>query len=158
MDLGAAFIKSVKANAPKAAICIDPFHCVQLASNALETVRRAFWQKTRELPDKSFAKRYKGNPWALLKNPRKLNDAQHATLKRMRADKGELWEAYLLKESLREVFAGDLDHEDVMGMISHWCDAATASALAPFMEAAATIRGHMEGIYQAVTRMASMRA
>lgn len=152
MDMGAAFIKSVKKNAPEAAICIDPFHVVQIATNALETVRRAFWQKARELPDQSFAKKYKGNRWALLKNPGKLNEKQAATLKQMQQDGGELWEAYLLKESLREVFAGDLDHEDVMGMISAWCDAASGSGMAPFMKAAATLRGHLEGIYQAVTR------
>lgn len=34
MDMGAAFIKSVKNNAPDAAICIDPFHVVQLATNS----------------------------------------------------------------------------------------------------------------------------
>ena len=155
MDMGAAFIKSVTKNAPDAAICIDPFHCVQLATNALDAVRRAFWQKARELPDQSFAKKYKGNRWALLKNPGKLTDMQDATLKQMEEDGGELWEAYLLKESLREVFAGDLETEDVMGMISQWCDAATASGMAPFMKTGATLRGHMEGIYQAVTRKIS---
>lgn len=152
MDMGAAFIKSVKANAPNAAICIDPFHVVQIATNALETVRRAHWQKARELPDQSFAKKYKGNRYALLKNPENLTEKQQSTLEQMRSDGGELWEAYLLKESLREVFAGDLNHEDVMDMIGQWCDAATASGLAPFMKAGATLRGHTEGIYQAVTR------
>ena len=152
MDMGAAFIKSVTKNAPQAAICIDPFHCVQLATNALETVRRSFWQKARELPDQAFAKKYKGNRWALLKNPGDLTEKQGATLKQMEQDGGELWEAYLLKESLREAFAGDLETEDVMGMISAWCAAASGSGMAPFMKAAATLRGHMEGIYQAVTR------
>lgn len=51
MDMGEAFIKSVKKNAPQAAICIDPFRVVQIATNALETVRRAHWQKAREQPD-----------------------------------------------------------------------------------------------------------
>ena len=76
MDMGAAFNKSVKKNAPAVAICIDPFHCVQLASNALETVRRAFWQKARELPDQAFAKKYKGNRWASLKNPWQITETQ----------------------------------------------------------------------------------
>ena len=152
MDMGAAFIKSVKQNAPQAAICIDPFHVVQVATNALETVRRTFWQRARELPDQSFAKKYKGNRYALLKNPENLTEKQLATLEQMRADGGELWEAYLLKESLREVFAGDLKTEDVIAMISNWCHAATSSGMAPFMKAGATLRGHMDGIYEAVTR------
>lgn len=155
MDMGAAFIKSVSKNAPHAAICLDPFHVVQIATKALETVRRSFWQRARELPDQSFAKKYKGNRYALLKNPDKLNDKQQATLEQMKQDGGELWEAYQLKEALREVFSGDLEPGDVMEMIEDWCHAATTSGMGPFMKAAATLRGHIIGIYEAVTRKLS---
>lgn len=155
MDMGAAFIKSATKNAPKAAICIDPFHVVQLGTNALDALRRQFWQQARDLPDQSFAKKYKGNRYALLKNPDKLNDKQKATLKQMRTDGGELWEAYQLKESLREIFAGDLNTNEVMNMIHQWCDTATMSGHGPFMKAAATIHGHSQGIYEAVTRKLS---
>lgn len=155
MDMGAAFIKSATKHAPKAAICIDPFHVVQLATNALDTVRRQYWQRARDLPDQSFAKKYKGNRYALLKNPDKLNEQQQATLEQMRTDGGELWDAYQLKESLREIFAGDLDTTEVMEMINQWCQAASNSGQGPFMKAAATIRGHGQGIYEAVTRKLS---
>ncbi|MBB2997594.1 ISL3 family transposase [Paeniglutamicibacter cryotolerans] len=152
MDMGAAFIKSVKANAPNAAICIDPFHVVQLGTKALETVRRAHWQRARSLPDQAFAKKYQGNRYALLKNPGTLTPTQQETLEQLREDGGTLWEGYLLKESLREVFAGDLEPEVVMAMIQSWCDAATTSGLGPFMKAGATLRGHIDGVHAAVTR------
>lgn len=152
MDMGPAFIKSVKANAPDAVICIDPFHVVQLATNALDVVRRQFWQQARELPDQSFAKKFKGNRYVLLKNPQNLTEKQSVTLEQMRQAGGALWEAYEIKESLRQIFAGDLNPADVMGMISQWCDLATGSVFPAFQKAAATIRGHTQGIYAAVTR------
>ncbi|MBB2997456.1 transposase [Paeniglutamicibacter cryotolerans] len=152
MDMGAAFSKSVRTNAPDAVICIDPFHVVQLGTNALEVVRRDQWQRARALPDQSFAKKYKGHRFALLKNPGTLTEKQSATLDHLREDGGTLWRGYLLKESLREIFAGDLSSAEVMAMIQDWCDAASDSGLGPFMKAGATLRGHINGIHAAVSR------
>ncbi|MGV1004381.1 MAG: transposase [Candidatus Nanopelagicales bacterium] len=42
---------------------------VRLATNALDSVRRAVWQSARRYPDKALAAQYKGARWALLKNP-----------------------------------------------------------------------------------------
>jgi len=55
MDIGAAFNKSVRApeHAPQAVICIDPFHAVQLVTDALDVVRRAAWNELRQLPDQA---------------------------------------------------------------------------------------------------------
>jgi len=38
----------------------DPFHVVQLATTALDKVRREVWQDLRKLPDKDAARRFKG--------------------------------------------------------------------------------------------------
>jgi len=80
MDMGAAFNKSVRApeHAPQAVICIDPFHAVQLVTDALDVVRRAAWNELRRLPDQGV----KGARWALLKRPENLSDDQCATLRR----------------------------------------------------------------------------
>ena len=66
MDMGPAFRKSVLTHAEQATICFDPFHVVQLAAEALNTVRREVWQQLRELPDQQVAKKFKGARWALL--------------------------------------------------------------------------------------------
>lgn len=155
MDMGPAFAKSVKANAPDAVICYDPFHVVQLATNALESFRRTIWQRTRELPDQDIAKKFKGTRWVLLKNPANLTEKQLATLAGLQRTGGMLWDAYQLKESLREVFAGDLSPADVMEMITAWCDLAAKSNIREFVRAAATIRSHTAGIHAAVTRKLS---
>ncbi len=109
MDLGPAFAKSVRTHAPQAVICFDPFHVVKLATDALDDVRRQVWQSARKLSNKQIARTYKGARWALLKNPEKLTDTQKATLAQLKREGGALVRAYDMKESLRAVFAGDLD-------------------------------------------------
>ncbi|MBV9140169.1 MAG: ISL3 family transposase [Pseudonocardiales bacterium] len=109
MDLGPAFAKSVRTRAPKATICFDAFHLVKLVTDALDTVRRQVWRSALGLRDKTIAKKYKGARWALLKNPDDLTADQTGTLREIKRSGGALWRAYQLKESLRAVFAGDLD-------------------------------------------------
>ena len=126
MDMGAAFNKSVRAegHAPQAVICIDPFHAVQLVTDALDVVRRVAWNELRQLPDQGAAKRFKGARWALLKRPENLTDDQSATLRKLRRRGGDVWRAYSLKESFRAIFAGDLDADDAGTLLDRWCSKA----------------------------------
>jgi transposase len=150
MDMGAAFNKSVRENAPQAIICIDPFHAVQLVTDALDVVRRAAWNELRQLPDQDAAKRFKGARWALLKRPENLTDDQSATLRRLRNRGGQVWRAYALKEAFRAIFAGDLDPASVVQLLDRWCSKASRSRLDPFVKVAKTIRKFREGILAAI--------
>jgi len=150
MDMGAAFNKSVRENAPQAVICIDPFHAVQLVTDALDVVRRAAWNELRQLPDQDAAKRFKGARWALLKRPENLTDDQSATLRRLRNRGGQVWRAYALKEAFRAIFAGDLDPASVVQLLDRWCSKASRSRLDPFVKVAKTIRKFREGILAAI--------
>jgi transposase len=149
MDMGPAYEKSARAHATKATICYDPFHVVKLVTDALDKVRRQVWQDMRSL-DAEAAKRFKGARWALLKNPTDLNDAQAATLRKLRRKGGDLWRAYTLKEAIRAVFAGDLSEEDVGILLDRFCSRAQRSGIKPFVTAAKTIRKRREGILAAV--------
>jgi transposase len=152
MDLGPAFQKSVRApgHAPQAVICFDPFHVVQLATTALDKVRREVWQELRQLPDPEVARRFKGARWCLLKNPTDLTDQQAVTLRKIRRRGGDLWRAYALKEALREIFAGDLDDSEVAFLLDRFCSRASRSGLKPFVTLAKTIRKNRPGILAAV--------
>lgn len=152
MDMGPAYAKAVRERAPEAAICFDPFHVVQLATNALETVRRQVWQAARVLPDQHIAKTFKGARWALLKNPADLTDTQAQTLREMKRTGGILWRAYQLKEALREVFAGDLDAATTGELLDRWCARAQRSRIPEFVKAGRTIRTHRAGIDAALDR------
>jgi transposase len=152
MDLGPAYAKTVRARAPQAVLCFDPFHVVKLATDALEAVRRQVWQSARRYPDKKIARRFKGARWALLKNPGDLTDKQAETLAALRKSGGALWRAYQLKEALRAVFAGDLTAAEVIELLDRWCSRAQRSRIPEFVKAARTIRKHKDGITAAVDR------
>ncbi len=150
MDMSAAYTNSVTAHATRAVICYDPFHVVQLATTALDKVRREVWNDLRALPDKSVAKKFKGARWCLLKNPTDLDDDQAATLRRLKRRGGDLWRAYSLKEALRAIFAGDLDEAEVKELLDRFCSRASRSGLKPFVTLARTIRKHQAGILTAI--------
>ncbi len=152
MDLGPAYDKSVRkpGHATNAVICYDPFHVVQLATTALEKVRRQIWQELRRLPDQDMARRFKGARWALLKNPGDLSDEQATTLRKLKRQGGQLWRAYALKEALRAVFAGDLSEADVALLLDRFCSKASRSGLKPFVTLAQTLRKRRAGILAAV--------
>jgi transposase len=151
MDMSASYAKSVREedHAPKAVICYDPFHVVQLATKALDAVRRSYWQQMR-LVDAEGAKRFKGARWSLLKNPENLNDEQAATLRRLRRHGGAIWRAYSLKEALRAIFAGELSEDEVAALLDRFCSKAQRSDLKPFVTLAKTIRRHKAGILSAI--------
>ena len=152
MDMGPAYAKAVRERAPTAVICVDPFHVIKLATDALDAVRRQVWQAARMLPDQRIAKTFKGARWALLKNPADLTDTQVQTLREMKRSGGILWRAYQLKEALREVFAGDLDAATVTELLDRWCARAQRSRIPEFIKAGRTIRKHRAGIDAAIDR------
>lgn len=150
MDMGQAFAKSMKANAPQATICIDPFHAVKLVTDALDVERRKAWNELRHGGDPVAAKKFKGARWALLKNPTDLSDDQAATLRRLKRRGGDVWRAYTLKEAFRAIFAGDLTTEQVTELIDRWISRASRSRLPAFVKAAKTIRKFRDGILAAI--------
>lgn len=150
MDMGPGYAKSVRAHAPQAIICIDPYHVVQLANKALDEVRRGYWNELRSLGDQDTAKRFKDARWSLLKKPEKLTDKQAITLRRLKAAGGEVWRAYMLKEAVRGIFEHGLTPEDVEVLIDRLLSRLSRSRLEPFVRLGKTIRRHHAGILAAI--------
>ena len=65
---------------PDAVRCVDPFHVVQLATDALDEVRREVWNEARRAGHDQLARRLKGARYALWKNPERLTQRQQAKL------------------------------------------------------------------------------
>ena len=102
---GAQWIHDVVAvRAPKAVLCLDAFHVVAWATEALDQVRRAMVNRLRAGGHHDEATALKGSRWALLKNPPNLTGDQRATLAGIAKANGGLYRAYLLKEQLRTIF------------------------------------------------------
>jgi transposase len=123
---------------------------VQLANQALDEVRRAYWNELRTLSDPDAAKRFKDSRWCLLKRPEKLTDQQAATLARIKAAGGEVWRAYTLKEAVRGIFEAGLSLEDVEVLIKRLLSRLARSRLDPFIRLGKTIRKHRHGILAAI--------
>jgi transposase len=150
MDMAPGYGASARNHAPQAVSCIDPYHVVQLANQALDEVRRAYWNELRRLGDQQAAKRFKDSRWCLLKRPEKLTDEQAATLARIMAAGGEVWRAYELKEAVRGIFQPGLSLEDVEVLIDRLLSRLARSRLQPFIRLGKTIRRHRAGILAAI--------
>jgi transposase len=150
LDMGPGYAKSARAHAPQAVIAIDPFHVAKAGSEALDEVRRAYWNKLRDVGDHDAARRFKGARWALLKRPDNLTDQQADTLRALRSAGGEVWRGYTLKEALRAIFAPGLTHHDVALLLDRFISRARRSRLEPFVKLAATIQKHRDGILAAI--------
>jgi transposase len=94
----------VKERCPQATLCLDPFHIVKWATEALDEVRRDLWNQLRRDGKKEQADSLKRSRWALGKKPEDLTDKQRLKLSAIEKDNQPLFRAYLLKEQLRSVF------------------------------------------------------
>ena len=125
---------------------VDPY----LANQALDEVRRGYWNELRQLDDQHAAKRFKDARWCLLKRPENLSEQQAATLARMQAAGGEVWRAYTLKEAVRGIFEPGLSLQDVTLLIDRLLSRLARSRLEPFVRLGKTIRKHRAGILAAI--------
>ena len=149
MDMTGGYAKSVREHAPQATIAIDNYHVVQLATKALEEVRREHWNELRHSGQTDAALRFKHDRWALLKNPDELTDHQAAVLAQIRQGGGKLARAWAMKEMVRAIFAPGLTVEAVSTLLDRLLARLARCRLAPFVRLGRTIRKHREGILAA---------
>ena len=149
MDMTGGYAKSVRRHAPQAVICIDNYHVVQLATKALDEVRRAHWNELRQAGDPDAAKQFKDSRWSLLKNPDDLTDRQADTLTALHAAGGKIPRAWAMKEMVRAIFAPGLSVDAVDELIDRLLARLSRSRLKPFVRLGRTIRKHRDGILAA---------
>jgi len=133
---------------PGAARCVDPFHVVQLATDALDVVRREVWNEARKAGDVAGAKDLKGARFALWKNPESLTGRQQLKLASIKSTNEPLYRAYLLKEQLRAFYRVPREHAGAM--LDAWLSWARRSRLPAFVKLARTITEQRAGILAAI--------
>jgi transposase len=147
---GAGWIHDVVAvRAPKAVLCLDAFHVVAWATEALDQVRRSMVNRLRAGGHHDEATALKGSRWALLKNPPNLTGDQRATLAGIAKANGGLYRAYLLKEQLRAIFQA-VELTDARALLGGWIAWARRCRLEPFVKLAKTIKNYHKLILNAV--------
>lgn len=130
-------------------LCLDPFHIVRWATQALDVVRRYVWNLLRKIGVHGQAAALKGCRYALWKNPQDLTDRQKAKLAWIARHNNSLYRAYLLKEQLRLVFhhRGDT----AVAMLDAWLGWARRSRIPAFIKLYHQIKHHRAGIIASVT-------
>lgn len=146
IDMSAGYEKAVRARAPQATVCFDPFHVIALANRALDNVRRQEWQALRR--SGTTAQWLKHTRWSVLKRPERLNQRQRDTLAILQRQNARLYRAYLLKEQLRGIYR--VAPTDAARLLDAWLSWASRSKLKPFVKLARTLRHHRAGILAAI--------
>jgi transposase len=149
MDMTGGYAKSVRERAPQAEIVIDNYHVVQLATKALDEVRRAHWNELRTTGNPTTAKKFKHDRWALLKNPADLTDQQATVLAQIQAGGGKVARAWAMKEMVRAIFAKGLTVRAVSQLLDRLLARLARCRLKPFVRLGRTIRKHRSGILTA---------
>jgi len=133
---------------PGAARCVDPFHVVALATDALDEIRREVWNAARKAGEVAVAKDLKGARFALWKNPENLTGRQKTKLADVQKTNEPLYRSYLLKEQLRAFYRVPIEH--AQDMLDAWLGWARRSRLEPFVKLAKTITEQRAGILAAI--------
>jgi transposase len=133
---------------PDAVRCVDPFHVIQLATDALDEIRREVWNDARRAGEIAAAKDLKGARFALWKNPENLTDRQKLKLASVQKTNARLYRAYLLKEQLRQIYR--LAPAAAITLLDEWIAWARRCRLAPFVKLAKTITKQRAGIIAAI--------
>src|SRR5680860_520999 len=171
MDLGAAFKKATDAKAPQARQCVDPFHLIALANEAINKARRWAWNLERDKarraaalagpkrrgrpptgsppPARDQARWVKHSRWALLKDPAALKPSQLEVLHELRRGGSVLYRCWQLKEGLRELYRLP-DPADAEHHLDWWLAWACRNRIPAFVTLSQTVRGNRDRILAAI--------
>jgi transposase len=147
-DMASWIAGPVSERCPGAVRCIDPFHVIQLATDALDEIRREVWNEARRQGNLELARELKGARFAVWKNPENLTDRQATKLAEIQRTNARLYRAYLLKEQLRQIY--QLPAAAAERLLDGWLKWARRCRLPSFVKLARTIVVQRDGILAAV--------
>ena len=147
-DMAAWVAGPITERCPQAELCLDPFHGVMLATDALDEIRREVWNEARRAGEIAVARDLKGARFALWKNPENLTERQQAKLSDIQRTNARLYRAYLIKEQLRQIYR--LPADAAIRLLDGWLKWARRCRLTPFIKLARTITDQRNGIIAAI--------
>lgn len=142
---GADWIRDVVVDrAPDAVVCLDTFHVISWATDALDEVRRGEWNRLRQAGAARAAKEFKGLRFLLRRNWENLTGSQKAVIRALEKANRRTFRAWQLKEELRDIFSMPL--LAAQRALDDWLAYASRSQLAPLVKLARTIRRYRASI------------
>lgn len=142
MDMGKTYIGVTRQRVPDAEICLDAFHLIKWANEALEVVLREHY---RGQP----AKQFRHDRYLLRSGAESLPVNKHQLLLILRRKHRQVGRAHELKEGLRALFR-DVPPSQARDYLTGWIKAAERSRLRPFVVLAQRVRRHFDGILASV--------
>ena len=139
-----------------AVICLDPFHIVKAATDALDKVRREVCNDARRQGQHQLARELKGARFALWKNAENLTERQQLKLSRIQHLNHRLYRAYLLCQQLRQIYR--VPAQDALVLLDAWLKWARRCRLEPFVKVARRITEQRERVEAAITNKLSNAA
>jgi transposase len=147
-DMAESIASAITDRCPNATRCVDPFHVIKLATDALDEIRREVWNQARHQGHAQEAKQLKGSRFALWMNPDKLNEKNQAKLAHIQQTNQPLYRAYLIAQQLRQIYR--VSYKQAIKLLDAWLAWARRSRLAPFVKLAKTITDQRPGIEAAI--------
>lgn len=148
LDMGGAYKLATDNKAPHALQCVDPFHLVKLANEALDETRRQVWNQFRIL-ESPRARWWKHTRWALLKDETNLTDNQLDVLHQLRRNASPLYRGWQLKEAVRDLYQLQ-NPADAPAHLDWWLCWAQRCQIPAFVKLAKTVKANRDRILAAV--------
>jgi len=166
LDMGGAYKSATDNKAPHVIQCVDPFHVVKLANEAIDKVRRGHWSTERRTnpahkrrpgrprrdapaPSRHPARWIKHTRWALVKDPDALKPSQLAVLDELRRRRSVLYRCWQLKEGIRDLYRLRKP-SDAAVHLDWWLAWACRCRIPTFVTLSKTIRANRERILAAI--------
>lgn len=143
IDMFEAYAQAIAQWLPNATLIYDRFHVQQLASKAVDELRRTEWRKVQGTDDASGIKRLR---WALLRNPWNVTPREHERLSVLPKHNKLLYRGYLLKEGLAAIYRNLYTVPWARRRLNEWLSWASRSRLEPFHRLARTIKRCFDGV------------
>jgi len=120
-----------------------PANHIQLATDALDEIRREVWNEARRAGQTAVARDLKGARFALWKNPEHLTARQRLKLADIQHTNRRLYRAYLLKKQLRQIYR--LPAGAAIALLDAWLAWARRCRPEPFRRLAKTVTEQRAG-------------
>jgi transposase len=166
MDMARWYKAATDAKAPHVTQCVDPFHVVKLANDAIKKTRMSAWYAERAKvpprrhvmgrppkdapkPPANQAPFIRSTRWALIKDPDALNEGQLAVLDELRRTRSVLYRCWQLKEGIRDLYRL-ADPADAAEHLDWWLAWACRSRIPSFVTLSKTVRKERGRILAAI--------
>ena len=141
MDMSAAYVKATKETLPKAQIVHDRFHVMQLATQAVDKIRRGEHQRLKEEGDDRLTK----TRYLWLKSQENLSEKQQSRFDVVYTHRLETGRAWAYKEMLRDLWNHDTASE-ATDFFKAWYRSVIHTKLEPMKKVARTIKERLANV------------